>query len=228
MEYRKPVSPRKPSAGKRVSKALTSKGRRSPGKAALVRFVNRRELDPAATLFPLSDLKGYLSGLSRTENMPYTFRLGYDAAVTTDGSGLLQTVISNSPTSAQNWSTYASTFDEYRVLAVQARFEPLWATGGSTQTYWAPIAHVVDRSDATALTGYGLAERYESHRKTPGQRKFTVSMNMASVEESSFISTGSSTPNMWIKFYSSGNTVSLTVGRLDVIYLVQFRGLGIN
>ncbi len=188
----------------------------------------RRELHPEAIRFPMSMVREFTTGLSRNESMPYTFKLGKDLALTSDGAGLITSVLSDDPTSDQNWSSYAGTFDEFRVLCTIVKFSPLWSTGGSTQTFWAPIAHVVDRSDATALTAYSLAERYESHKKTPGQKPFTVTVPMNSTEESSFQSTTGYTAKNWIKFYSSGNTVSLTVGRLDICHIVQFRGLGIN
>jgi len=186
-----------------------------------------KELSSDAAKIDLKLFSRYLRGAPGGTYM-VTLRLGQDSALTTDSSGILQTVISNVPTSAQNWSSYASVFDEYRVLGLCVAFEPLWSTGGSTATYWAPIAHVVDRSDSTALTGYGLAERYDSHRKTRGQKSFKHIALMSSIEEASFLSTSSSTALYWIKFYSSGNSLSLTVGRLNIQFVVQFRGLGIN
>ncbi len=160
-------------------------------------------------------------------NFLFTVRLGLDSALTTSGSGEITSVFANTPTSAQNWSSYAATFDEYRVLAYVVHFKPLTIIGGSSSTFKAPIAHVVDRSDATALTGYGLSTRYESQGEASGDKPFNVHVTMSSAEESSFIPIGTSTPNTWVKLYSSGNTVSTTVGRITVFYLVQFRGTGI-
>jgi len=176
---------------------------------------------------PLSDLRVYLRG-SPTSSICHTFRLGYDTAVTSDGSGIINAVFSNVPTGAQNWSSYASVFDEYRVLGMEISFCPLWASGGSSAQYWAPISHVVDRSDSTALTGYSLAERYDSHVRTAGQKGFKHIVQMNSTDGSGFIDIGSSSATAWIKLFSSGNSLSLTVGRMDVKYVVQFRGLGIN
>lgn len=190
-------------------------------------WVTHRDLAADASAVPIaycrSMLRGHPIGMFLC-----TVKLGQDSALTSDGSGIIATVISDVPTSAQNWSNYAAVFEEYRVLALQVQFEPLLGVGGSTQTFWAPIAHVIDRTDATALTGYGLAERYESHAKTPGGRRFTIVSPMKFVEESSFLSTAGSTATRWIKFYSTGNSASLTVGRLDIRFLIEFNGLGIN
>jgi len=205
------------------------KGRRGGAKKAKgsERWILTRELSPECSEYTMKAAKALIREGS-TGSFLATIRLGYDAAVTTDGSGLLASVLGNSAGAAQNWTNYADVFDEHRVLAMMYRFEPLWSTGGSSATYWAPIAHVIDRSDATALTGYGLAERYDSHGKAPGQRPFEAHWVMNSVEEGPFLPTTSPASTAWVKIYSAGNSASLTVGRLNVVYIVQFRGLGIN
>lgn len=192
-----------------------------------VSWVTRVELDPECAYFPPSSLGKYLKP-GPNEQVMTTLRLGFDSGVTTDGSGSLATVISNSPVQAQNWLSYAATFEEHRVLAFRVEFDPYWVAGGTTAVTLAPIASVIDRTDATALTGYGLAERYPSHKKTPGQKRFHQLVTMSGIEESSFFPTSSPSANNWIKFYSSGNTASTTIGRLNVVLLIQFRGLGIN
>ncbi len=208
-----------------IPRLAERKGSHRSGKGK--NWVKRYELDPECSYFPMSSTHLVMKG-AREENYLFTVRLGADIVITSDGSGLLQTVITNNPSQGQNWSNYASVFDEYRVLMAKAEFDPLWATGGSTQTFWAPIASVIDRSDSTVLTSYGLAERYSSHKKTPGQKKFHQSVNMSSVDDSGFVSTASPAANAWIKFYSSGNSLSLTLGRVNLTLLVQFRGVGIN
>lgn len=160
----------------------------------------------------------------RTEELLHTVRLGYDQAATSDGSGTLATVFSNSPSAAQNWAGYAAVFDSYRVLGMIVEFEPFWTVNCT----FAPIASVVDRSDGTALTGYGLAERYESHKKVPGKKPWTQVVPMSGTEESQFVSTTTVAANNWIKMYTTGNTSSFTFGRFNVTLLVQFRGVGIN
>lgn len=200
---------------------------RTKGGVAGTTWLISKELSPSCSKYSLKSA-AQLQREGSSGSFLATFRLGLDAAATSDGSGILATVYGNSPSSAQNWSGYAGVFDEYRVLAHIVKFEPLRATGGSTQTFWAPIAHVVDRSDATALTGYGLAERYDSHHKAPGQTRWSSSWVMNSIEEAPFVSTASPASNSWIKVYSSGNSASFTLGRVDVVYIVQFRGLGIN
>ncbi len=186
-------------------------------------WIHYKELAPGATEFPLKHFGPTLKG-ARNEDYLFTIRLGFDSAVTSDGSGAIATVISNSPVQAQNWTGYAAVFEEYRVLAMQVKFEPFWTVNCT----FAPVASVIDRSDSTALTSYGLAERYASHKKAMGKAQFTQTVNMQSPDEADFTITSSPAANAWIKLYSSGNTASFTFGRLNCTLLVQFRGVGIN
>ncbi len=197
------------------------KGKRS--REPEVSWLVRRELDPSCSEFPLRSFGPVQKG-AKNEDYLFTVRLAFDQAVTSDGSGAIASVISNSPVQAQNWTGYAAVFDEYRVLAMKVKFEPFWTVNCT----FAPIASVIDRSDSTALTGYGLAERYASHKKAMGKAQFSQTINMSSVDEAGFTITSAPAANAWVKLYSSGNTASFTFGRLNVIMLVQFRGVGIN
>lgn len=186
-------------------------------------WVTRKELGPECSMFPLSHWGPSLKG-ARNEDYLFTVRLAFDQAITADGAGAIATVVSNSAVQAQNWTNYAAVFDEHRVLAMKVEFEPFW----TVNITFAPIASVIDRSDSTALTSYGLAERYASHRKAMGKARFKQTVNMVSVDEAGFVSNTSPAANSWVKFYSSGNTASQTLGRINVTMLVQFRGVGIN
>lgn len=184
---------------------------------------DRRELDPGSTDFPIGEWNKCLLQ-AKQEDYLFTVRLAFDSAVTADGSGVYAGVVSDSPVQAQNWTNYAAVFDQARVLCMKARFEPFW----TVNVTFAPMSSVIDRSDATALTSYGLAERYASHKKSPGQKAQTQTVNMSGSGESDFFSTSSPVARHWVKYYVSGNTASLTFGRLNVEMLVQFRGVGIN
>jgi len=156
-----------------------------------------------------------------------TLRLGDDFTVVSDGSGLVQTVQSCTPIGCGNWSNYVATFDEYRVLAVQFEFEPIVAVGGSTTTYYAPIAHIFDRDSTGPLTSYALASRYSSWGEAPGQRRFRKVISMESPEEAGFVGVGTTKTLGWLQLYSSGNVASTGLGRMKMLVIVQFRGLGI-
>jgi hypothetical protein len=162
------------------------------------------------------------------ESDGYTIVLRDDVALTTDGSGLLQKVYSNNPNTAQLWSTFASPFEKYRTLAFSITFSPLLPIGGSTTLFWAPIATVLDRDDSVALTSYDLACRFSSVQEFPGGSKFTRTFLMDGIDESVTVTTASPAADMWIKLYSSGNTLSTTLGHIIITWVVQFKSMGIT
>lgn len=161
------------------------------------------------------------------ESRTTTLTLGDDFTVVSDGSGLVQTVQSCTPIGCGNWSNYVATFDEYRVLAVQFEFEPITAVGGSSVSYYAPIAHIFDRDSVGPLTSYSLASRYSSWGETPGQRRFKKLISMKSPEEATFVSMATTKTLGWLQLYSSGNVLSTGLGRMKMKVFVQFRGTGI-
>jgi hypothetical protein len=213
-------------ASSKTANKLGGGNRKSKSSSQPIGWTRYTELTEGSSMFPMNMAHKYIS--ADTESHLVTLRLASDSSITSDGSGLIQTVLNNNPANAQAWSVYGIAFDAYRVLAMIITFEPLHVVGGSSATFYAPIASVVDRTDAIALTSYALAERYGSHKKAPGMTRFTNQLNMLSIDESVFVPCNSPVSNSWIKFYSSGNSASTTVGRLDIRYIVQFRGLGIN
>lgn len=151
----------------------------------------------------------------------------YDAIFTTSGAGVNNTVLGNSPSSVANWASLAAVWDEYRVLALRLKYVPYKFAGGSTVVVQAPIVVVGDFDTATALTGYSLANQYSSCKEYPGDRPFEYTILMSGSENAQFISTGSPANSFYIKPYTSGNTVSLDIGRVHLMYVIQFRGRGI-
>lgn len=163
----------------------------------------------------------------RQEDRVTTLPLGDDFTIVSDSSGLVQTVQSCTPIGCGNWSSYVSTFDEYRVLAVQFEFEPIIAVGGSSTLFYAPIAHIFDRDSVGPLTSYALASRYGSWGEAPGQRRWKKLISMKSPEEATFVSMATTKTLGWLQLYSSGNNPSTGLGRMKMTVFVQFRGTGI-
>jgi hypothetical protein len=185
------------------------------------------EIDENVMSITKSDVGNLISQLAK-EARTRTELLTYELAATTDASGILSSVVGSDPTNAANSSSFFSAYESYRVLGIRLKFRPLRINGGSTATFQAPIAAVVDNNDATALTGYTVAARYASMKETGGAEPFSIVGPMCGSEDGGFISTASPASRIWIKLYSNGNTASTTVGRLQIEYVVQFRGKGIN
>jgi len=118
-------------------------------------------------------------------------------------------------------------FDEYRVLAMTVHFKPVRIAGGSTAIIFAPLTTVIDMDNSALLTGYTLAGQYSSNKEFGGGASWKRTVFMSGVENAAFVSTASPASSWWFKVYSSGNSASLNLGRFNVTYYIQFRGLGI-
>jgi len=162
----------------------------------------------------------------QTELDTYTTVVSYDTALVTDAGGLITGVYTNNPTGYANWTNLAGVFDEYRVLGIEIEVEPNTFVG-SNNFIFAPIAVVNDYDSVTALASYTSAALYSSYQEYPGLTRFRKLALMSGAENASFINTAAPTNTFGIKFYSAGNTVSTTVGRIRLKAVVQFRGKGV-
>lgn len=157
----------------------------------------------------------------------HTVRLVYELPCNTDGSGVLATVFGSNPSNCAGWSNLAAVYDEYRTLAVRVKFRPLrFSTGASTITL-APIASALDYDTATAFASYASAALYSSFKEHTAAAAWTRTILMSGAENAQFFTSSSPTNAMYIKLYSSNNTISLLIGRFEAEYYVQFRGKGI-
>lgn len=162
---------------------------------------------------------------SLEERRLFPMNFTFVSNLTTDGAGTLpQTFQTEDVRNAADWSSVAATFDEYRVVAMKVLWVPIKEYSNTFR--YQPVATVVDRADATALSSYNIAGACESFQLHEGDRKFSRTMKMASVEEAEFLSV-LATPTSWgwIKMYATNIIpVSTTIYRFAVTFLVQFRG----
>ncbi len=142
-------------------------------------------------------------------------------AATTSGGGVIDLVFGNSPASLTDWTTLASVWHEYRVLAMELHYVPIkqvasWAYG--------PAHVVVDRKSSAALGGITAALQHESCEINSMYSPWKRVVKAQSVEEIQFTSTASPSANMYIKVYSSDNATIQTIGRFYLTYLIELRG----
>lgn len=185
------------------------------------------ELPTWAQFYPISRWQADVSNC-KNGNPTFTICLMTETILTANGSGIITSVFNDNPTAVNNWANYSGAFDSYRVLGFKVTYSGFQMTGGTTQTYCAPIATVIDRSDSTALASYLAAAQFSSCVEHSGGKKWSVLSVMLSTEDASFLSTAAPSARGWIKLYSTGNTISLSVGRVLTEYLVQFRQTGVN
>jgi hypothetical protein len=157
----------------------------------------------------------------------HTVRLVFETTANTTGAGAIVDVFGSNPSNCAGWTNLAAVFDEYRTLAIRLKFRPLrFETGSSTLTL-APIGVVADYDTATALSSYAGGALYSSYQEYSAGTQFSKVMLMSGAENAQFLTTGSPSSSMYLKTFSSNNTISLLIGRWECEYYVQFRGKGV-
>lgn len=180
-----------------------------------------------STFYPISRWRKDIKA-AQTANAMYQVPLSYEIPATTNGSGIFATVYNDDPSNSTQWAELAGVYDSYRVLAFCVEWRPTLIIGGSTPTYVSALAVVSDRNDSAALASYVLAAEYGPNCKIQsGGAPWQRLSNMASTEDSTFLSCGSPAARAWIKTYSSGNTASTTIAQCLVTYLIEFRGVSV-
>lgn len=151
------------------------------------------------------------------------------ATLSSSAAGVLATVFDSQVqlAASADVAEYQSLYSEYRLLAIEIEFLPTHyvnTTGGIIRD---AIYCIQDRQSATALTSVGNALAYsDSVTIHKGGSAFKCCMRMSGPGESSWISTASSpaaADRLYIKYYSVGNTASVTLGTYVARMVVQYR-----
>ncbi len=149
------------------------------------------------------------------------FNATFNVAATTNVSGVIDTVLGNSPASLTDWASLAATFHEYRVLAMELEYVPV-----KNVATWAYGVHhlVVDHESNAALGSIAAACEHDSLSVHSGYSGYKKIARAAGTEEIGFVPTSSPVSYYYLKCYTSGNTPSITLGQFYLTYRLEFRG----
>ncbi len=166
-----------------------------------------------------------VSKKAKAENETIVTNLNFTGLLTSTAGGAIDSFYSNDPASyaIADWTNLAAVWHEYRVLGFRVEFFP-YNRYSKTTVVCTPMIVVVDRADASLLGSYQTGMDHSSAKKVSLEDPWIMEAKMASTEEAAFISTGSTSAQTWIKFYSSGLSVSTVYGRTFVYLLLQLRG----
>lgn len=168
------------------------------------------------------------------DNYVHKVRLCLQSAATkisSNGATVVDARLSMDPSSSGDWASYASIYDEFRVVGVGYQFV-------STQQYSVttinqPIAVVFDNDDSTALTSYNAAMEYPSCRLTSAVFQSTAECTHVAY---TWMRPTSGTPIPWvdvgapsgslgsIKFYGDSLSVGTQYFSGVQVWFVEFRG----
>jgi hypothetical protein len=202
----------------------------SKSKSTLSKWqVSHPELKPGIPcgMSELNSIRRSLEKRSEGVQELYTTILNYQAIASSDSSGNFAPVFTSNPSSCPDWSKFSGDWDEYRVLGIEATFEPILAIGGSTVQNRAPLVVASDYDDSTPLIGYNVGNLYSDSQRFDPMKKFVKLMANPSLTDNGFLSITSSNVTMTMKVWSSGNTISTPLYIIFLRFFVQFRGRGI-
>ncbi len=163
------------------------------------------------------------------QNDMNTIQIQYIGTLTASGAGTLNAVLDSYSqlTSSPDFTSAAALYAEYRVLSMHVQCEPYNKYNTPTTTSLTPVYTVVDRQNSTALASLNDAANYGSVAIHAPSSKITRGLKMTGTGEALWVGTGGgpSTDNrMYIKFYSAGNTASITMYDYLTTIIVQFKG----
>ena len=169
--------------------------------------------------------------LQRTavQNDLMTMQFQYIGTLTASGGGVLSSVLDSYAqlTSSPDFSSAANLYAEYRVLSMHTQCEPWNKYNTPTTTTLAPVYTAIDRQDNTAIASLSAAANYGSIAIHAPSSKITRGMKMTGTGEALWVGTSgapSADNRMYLKFYSSGNTASITMYDYLTVIIVQFKG----
>jgi len=149
----------------------------------------------------------------------------FTGVVPSSAGGVIDASYSDDPASysVADWTNLAATWHEYRVLGFEVKFWP-YNRYSKTTVVCTPLIIVIDRQSGATLGSYASAMGHSSAKIGSLEDPWAESVKMQNAEEAQFISTLSTVPTRWIKFYADGLSVSTTYGRSFLYARVQFRG----
>jgi hypothetical protein len=122
---------------------------------------------------------------------------------------------------------FQNTFSEYRVLAIEWNWLPIFSAGYITSTDQAPLGAVATRHDTSISLPLSVAALINTptHTKWSAAKPITKVWKMNGVDEAGFQPTiGANTSAGGTIFYLDNGSNSRTFGRFYLTFLVQFKG----
>lgn len=130
-------------------------------------------------------------------------------------------------TSCSDWSSFATTFDEYRILGFELDWIPSTDAGNASVVHSAGLA-ITTHSPANPFpfTAISTMAAYADWKPFNTGKPLRLEWKMQSSEEAQFVTTSTTINQGFIGFWApyATTTASNSYGMLVVTYKVQFRG----
>ncbi len=148
-----------------------------------------------------------------------------DVATLGTGAGTsFLSLLDNNPSSADNWSEYSTSWNEYRVLGIKFHYVPGLVVN-TTAVSVGPMVHaIVHTQSAPSPTTLAEALSYGDAKLGHTTKEFTAEWRMTASGESDFGSTTSPGSTSYAMItYADGLTTAINYGVIFRTWLIQFR-----
>lgn len=144
------------------------------------------------------------------------------ATLVTTGSGNLLTTQTLNPSGSSEWSTFATLFDEFRVIGGVMHFEPVYAGSATTGMICASF----DNDDATAPSSIDDVLCYQNSSLCSFHKGLRYSFKRPNITPSAYWVDVASPANSVgsVKYVLGYTTASVTIGYYSIRLSVEFRG----
>ncbi len=158
---------------------------------------------------------------NRTTRLNLSISTTAGSGVTGEISGYFTTDV----TSTTDWSSVSSVYQEYRVLAMEVRYIPLYTVpvaGGNLPAVGA--MDYVHYNGATAPTSLDQVLQNANHKVWHTHKPLAMHWKMRGTEEASWTYTGAAVDHGSIRWFVNGASASVNYGKFVITYLVECRG----
>ncbi len=158
-----------------------------------------------------------------------TVQMNYGGSLSTNGSGVLTATLDaySQASSSADWSNVTGTWSEYRILSYKIEAVPWNKYNQPTTNNLAPVVTMTDRANQSAPGSLLAAASYGSAKMHDPSTRWNRTIKMASSDEAGWTASTTSpaaASRLYVKVYSAGNPVSLTLYDYLSVTIVQFRG----
>lgn len=146
--------------------------------------------------------------------------------VTADGSGNINTAVTNNCSGAENWASWAALYDTYKVYKITVKYiatDPADVAAGESQNY---ILKVIDQDENPSVTTEADMLAYHGVEMLPSWKCWTRVLNPSNSNDKwDWRDISETSGQCAMQFYrAAGFGASQQVGNALITYLVKFKG----
>ncbi len=151
--------------------------------------------------------------------------LSFTTQVSANGAGLIAGYVANSDvTASTDWSSFAATYQEYRVLAVEVKYQNYFNGAYSASLLQGAGAMCSNHvSTISAPASLDAVVQVADHKPWRTSAPLVKAWRARGTEEMGFTATSATSTHGGIQYYATVGTPSAFYGILYITFMVEFR-----